>query len=821
MKKNRLLKVCGLARMILIVAGSVGSVSALGDTFIVKDGNPQAEIVVSKDAPRMAKLAAEELQTYLVKISGAKLPIANAPGKDVPVQIYVGRSADTDRLKITEEGLKNGAFRMVSGKNYLVLLGHDSDYTPKEPHLRNHGDMARLMADWDKITGEKWGFPLANLHKQYSGGNMKVWEKDERGSLNAVYEFLRMQGVRWYVPDPIGEIVPEKKSIALPEIDKTVRPDFAMRFPYQYFRMFSHEGTTRDELLWQLRLGLSQAPDLMGEHEMAGGHGINHVHSRDEIKKAHPEYFALFGDKRSTGPYAGAPCLSSEGLFQQNVKYVLAMFDLYDAPMVSVMPEDGYGTLCQCELCKGKGTPERGWDGQLSDYVWDYVNRVGKEVYKTHPNKKISCLAYGSYALPPLKIAKLSPNIVVGIAQARRDFYDTEKFNNAVALRRSWLAKLPEGHAPLWIWEYYLHNRPGSTYGALPVFFPHTIAKDLRSLKGISKGDFIEVYREQKGISELAVDHLNLYVTARLWWNADQDVNALLDEYYSLFYGPASKEMKAFIEYSEANWPLMAKKVEPIDKAFELLAVARAAAGDTIYGKRISWIQDYMGPLKQLRVKLAEGRKNVPQSQALRRDQKDIVINGKLDDKFWEGLPVYPLNDVESGKTPVNGGSFQIAYTGDALFLGITCKDSDMQNLNISTTKNGDANIWSGDNVELLFETPVHSYYQLTIGPSGALVNMDRKKGFNTLWVSHAEVATYRGKDFWSMEIRLPVAGELQEQLDPLNGIAGNLPSENNPWYFNVCRLRVRGSDHELTAFAPAGKKDFHVLLKFAELKGK
>jgi hypothetical protein len=123
----------------------------------------------------------------------------------------VGRSADTDKLKITDEGLKSGAFRMVSGKNYLVLLGHDSDFTPKEPHLRNNGDIPRLMEEWDKVTGEKWGYPLSNLYKQYSGGSMKIWEKDERGSLNAVYEFLRMQGVRWYVPDPIGEIVPEKK----------------------------------------------------------------------------------------------------------------------------------------------------------------------------------------------------------------------------------------------------------------------------------------------------------------------------------------------------------------------------------------------------------------------------------------------------------------------------------------------------------------------------------------------------------------------------------------------------------------------------------
>ena len=76
----------------------------------------------------------------------------------------------------------------------------------------------------------------------------------------------------------------------------------------------------------------------------------------------------------------------------------------------------------------GKGTPERGWNGQISDYVWDYVNRVGQEVLKTHPDKKILCLAYGAYQAPPLKIDKLSPNILVGITQARADFYDpTEK----------------------------------------------------------------------------------------------------------------------------------------------------------------------------------------------------------------------------------------------------------------------------------------------------------------------------------------------------------------------------------------------------------
>ena len=65
--------------------------------------------------------------------------------------------------------------------------------------------------------------------------------------------------------------------------------------------------------------------------------------------------------------------------------------------MMNVSPSDGYTALCQCDLCKGKDTPERGWDGMLSDYVWGYVNDVAKEVYKTHSEQMIFGLAYTTW----------------------------------------------------------------------------------------------------------------------------------------------------------------------------------------------------------------------------------------------------------------------------------------------------------------------------------------------------------------------------------------------------------------------------------------
>ena len=50
---------------------------------------------------------------------------------------------------------------------------------------------------------------------------------------------------------------------------------------------------------------------------------------------------------------------------------------------------------------------------------------------------------------------------------------------------------------------------------------------------------------------------------------------------------------------------------------------------------------------------------------------------------------------------------------------------------NIATTKNGDQAIWYGDVVEIELATDAHSYYQLAISPSGALV--PAKEVFNAV----------------------------------------------------------------------------------------
>ncbi|MHC4872280.1 MAG: DUF4838 domain-containing protein [Planctomycetota bacterium] len=789
--------------------------------IVVKDGAPGAVIITAEKPAKSVELGAYQLQEYIKKISGADLKISTMKDNSMPVQIYVGRSSYTDKMGVTDKGLNFGAYRLVVRKNEIILLGFDRDYMPAEPYLSRIGPheyfrmTPEFLKKWDKLTQSEWSFPYPTNRRNYNS-ELGIWAQNENGSLNAVFALLRKLGVRWYFPGSFGEILPREKTVAVEIFEKTVIPDFKVRSPYMMANRYTH--ASREELLWQLRLGFNCPVDIYGQ-DWSGSlaHGIKFVSTgrrKKEIIKKHPDWFALYGKKRDSHKH----CLSSEGLFKEVVKYVRFMFDTYEKGMVSVMPADGYVNICQCKLCEGKATPERGRRGQLSDHVWDFVNRIAGEVYKTHPDRKVSCFAYGAYLLPPKKITQLSPNIIVGICQTRCTFIDpAQKERYVDSYRKVWLTKLPAGHKnQLFVWEYYLHASHGTGY---PVFFPHIIAEDLKDLKGKSIGEFIEVARttDKRNIG-LAFQHLNIYVNSRFYWDADQDIEKLLEEYYTLYYGPARTEMKEFIEFAEQNHPKFKSDANVLGKALEIFAKAeKKVTTDSIYGRRIALLKDFMKPLYPLLTQLKNNsgliRENNPEAWGRHYDNLKVNLNGKADEKCWEKL--YHLVDVVTGEKVKDGNTASVSAAWDnkagTLYMLITCRDPDMKNLNIASIKNGDTGIFLGDLLEVHLETQDHAYYQLVINPAGELVDIDRKGGINWDWSSGVEAAAFVDGEIWRVELRIPVLDVTERDLDPdRSGIAGKRPSRQTPWYINVCRQKVRGDKTYMYALSPTGKKKFH-----------
>jgi len=801
------------------------SQSHAAEKFLVENGQPRAEIVIAEQPQRSTRLAAHELQTYVEKITGAKLPIATQPTAGVPVQVYVGRSAHTDRLKIATDTLRYGAYRIASGDHWLVLVGDDTEFVPTEPWARNNDDIVsgRLQSAWDKITGAQWGAPDALMYKnrfrvagdiglptsavpQGKPQPLEIWGFDERGSFNAVCGLLHKLGVRWYMPGDIGEVVPKLASIELPKIDETVEPDMALR---RFNFRFGVHGL--DTSMWAMRLGTRDP------NEMQQAHGLETMTDRPEILAAHPEWFALYGGKRhnQVNLALNQLCYSNEELFQETVRNVRKQFEHYKFATVSVMPPDGYSAMCQCKLCEGKDSPHRDNRGLLSDYVWDFVNRVAKEVGKTHPDGKILNCAYGVYTLPPEKIEKLEPNVVVSIVGGRRHINNLpEQQAEFRKLRESWLPKV---HNPLIFFENYPFTDRG---WYLPAFTPHALGEGINATKGYSQGEDISLsLRHDFDKVGIAFNHFQVYFTARMYWGGkNADVDAMFREYCRLFYGPAEQEMLEFFTYCEAHWREMEKDKSKSDHALELFAAAKSKVdAESIYGQRLALMDDFLKGLRNKSVQLAQKRGPVPQLRLV-GDAKGIVIDGKLDDEYWQNCPlaaVGGLREIQTGRTPTFGTTVKAGWQGNSVCFAIRCNERPGEPLNISTKRKEDQAMWYGDVIEVILATESRSYYQIAVNPAGAIIDLDRSAAREAWfsWDSQAEVATHIADDHWTVEIRIPV---IQDENDPLHQVIGRHPTTSLPWHINICRQRVREQGAEYSALAPTGTDGFHDLLKFA-----
>lgn len=811
---------CVLSMVFGVAAGDSAKVQNPSGQWLVMEGQPQAEIILAPDATRSQRFAAGELQKYLERITGARLPIVQSATGKMPVKIYIGANAAPAELGLSDSDLEYDAFRIVSGDGWLAFVGDDADFVPVEPWGRSADpkEVERVTNEWDSLGGERWSVPGRSMYRDYSPA-LDLWQQDGKGSLNAIYHFLRSLGMRWFHPGELGLILPEVSSVAVPQGEVTVVPDFPMRAFWQWGCPYTSARPSNpfvmDAVLWELWLGVNHRQAVLGAG--MAGHGGVAVHQRDVVKRENPEYFALWGGKRATDFHQyGAACLSWPELREEHLRYARFMFDNRGEPGVNLSPADGYTQICQCELCYDKVSPELGWRGQLSNYVWDYVNDLALQLYESHPDKLVTGIAYGMYMDPPSNIEQLSPNLAVGFCYWRSDFEDPAKRAAFIELRDRWQAITPS--QLFYTWNYYLHGRPGSAYFGVPVYFPHAIAEDLQSLKGIGVGDYIEIYQSD---GALATNHLNCYVNALYLWDADQDIEAILDEYCQLYMGPAASQMREFITYAEKNWPQANRDVSVINGIRERWEAVEAAAGDGVYGERAAWIASWLEKLWKKQAVLEKGR-----NDHIHLPVDDISgrlayqqLDGKNDKPFWEGCEKFYLRTLRDGDEPENKTWVQARWLDGSLYLYVHAEESDMKNLRVGSDKDDDMNIFSGDVIEVLIETPVHAHYQLTFSPSGALVDLDRGDGLNNMWSSRAEVVAVRGEDYWALEIRLPAAGELVGDVDPLNGIAGDKPTAESPWHINICRMRY-GVDNqrESSALSPTGGASFHDRWYFARL---
>lgn len=470
------------------------------------------EIRVPETASPSEQFAAEELQAYFKKMSGAEIPIARGGAVKGRKAILVGRHASSRPLW---ENLDNPDRHIIDVSPEVIRIVGGF----KPPVTNSRG--TEFVFDW--------------------------------GVLYGVYQLLEDQGIRWFRPEPDGEHVPKAKDLRVTNGRKDYEPAFALRWGASLYASKFLKTATKEEShlagLWALRnranpTGLTD-PKYGGHLNIGGG---GHVYSSlvpPALFATHPDFFPLIdGVRKAKGQICqGNPAV--QRLFADKIisegKQNPQLF------MTSIDPNDG-GGWCECELCRAMDDPRvvsgRGGGLSMSSRVTAFNNIVARIVAEQCPNLLLYCLAYSQYMEAPTRVARLEPNLVIGLAPFAGAFSDYSR-----ALRdpestpnKRFLASM-EGYqklgAKMYAREYLSHY---AWPGPLPLL--RTMQDRFQEYK---KAGFIGVYSESHPC--WGPQGLILYMYFRLLNDPDLDMKSELTNYCRDFYGPAAIPM---LKYHEA-----------------------------------------------------------------------------------------------------------------------------------------------------------------------------------------------------------------------------------------------------------------------------
>ena len=357
MKKTNCVNVLASAAF---AAATVGAAFAADPIVLAVRGEaPSLAIVLPENPGETAKYAAEELQAFLEKTTGAKLEIAirKAGTPAPPKGIFLDRGSpdlgdDGFRLKA-----ENGSLRISGGK---------------------------------------------------------------RGVLYGVYEVLETYaGCRWYAS--WHSVVPRKDRVAVPgDLDVSQTPAFQMREPYWYDVNKNRDFAVRLRVNgFKYTCDAVEAKYGGDDFRFGGGLGSCHTFAKllpqGTYFDKHPEYYSLVKGKRLRG--CTQLCLTNPDVLRIVTSNVLERIRKDPgAKFYGVSQNDCYN-FCECEKCAAVDKEEESHAGTMVRFV----NAIAEAVEKEFPDAVIETLAY-QYTRKPPKKTRLRHNVMPCLCTVECDF---------------------------------------------------------------------------------------------------------------------------------------------------------------------------------------------------------------------------------------------------------------------------------------------------------------------------------------------------------------------------------------------------------------
>lgn len=466
---------------------------------LIKDGNSDYKIVIPVEPTDTEKFAASELQLFMSKATGCTLPIIS----DLQV-----------------ENAKSGKYLSI-GKT--TLLAQEKSITLDYDVMKEGGPSITTVDDDVYMAG------AANT-----------------GTLNSVYKFMEYQiGFKAYAVDCVKyDFYPTLK---LMDFNYRFIPDVEIYTTAAKEVMGSSmTHITNAARMYMYGWALEESITVEGKEYSAFCHTMGNIISQSRYGSLHPEWFN-----------GGQLCLTNPELIEEFTKNFINLYALaYDSPCVMFGHNDNNG-YCTCEKCLADYAKYGGTGGVFVRFMNEVADRTEKYFADIGLEKEILIvgLAYAGFENAPAvenKDGTFSPAhesvvcdfegpIKVGIDFSPLHVCQAHALDDPNCEKNVAYLKSLKGWAS--VSEYMTWYTYTCNYQA-----PECYHNDYYALDGLVKvlkqTHVTWVY--DAGKFRQPLNPLRLYVRRQMLWDSTQNVDDLIDEFMTEYYGVGAKHVKEY-----------------------------------------------------------------------------------------------------------------------------------------------------------------------------------------------------------------------------------------------------------------------------------
>lgn len=348
-------------------------------------------------------------------------------------------------------------------------------------------------------------------------------QSDEATSY-AIYEVLDRLGCRWFMPSEMGESVPLSKTIKLNMGDVTSAPATACRNVW-----YSDEAFKRRNRL--------------GGFAIQAGHALEFYITKEQ-REQHPGWKAIIGGKPSDLRLKW----SNPEVSNAVADAIIARLDKSYEPSISLSPDDGatFDESGDTKWDAGDWDPSMNQVSITDRYV-HFCNLVAERVTKKYPDVRLGFLAYVQYTRPPVR-EKLHPNLVPMIAPITycraHAMTDTH-----ICPSRPQMRHIVEGWGKaakqVSYYNYMFH--------LAEVSVPYPMMHQMKAELPILYANNVAFWQPET-LPDFESILPGMWLTLRMSWNPKLNSDAVLNEFFTRFYGEAEKPMRLYWQTFDDAW---------------------------------------------------------------------------------------------------------------------------------------------------------------------------------------------------------------------------------------------------------------------------